>query len=388
MDSSSGMARIPCGSWIISEGKPVRLDPCAFDPEAERGSVREYRLSEIGRYLLNPGPIEIRKRMVGCEVHRKLNGLTRWMPRLIRRDAHRQSKAEVILSGIKLKLPPLKDPDLETHLKRMVDELRVFEPFGKKMTRLDARKISQLIGICEDVGGGYSYLKLQGSIEDKMRYLTSHVGRDVRVTIHRPHVSEGLFELRGFPAAGFNPAHVFRLVVYSRCGQPAACVLSPLGNLDFRMPDPQTAKYAILLENILKFCTEFRKAFEDCFGGGARPVRLFFNRQIEVDYSKTNFPEVYRDVFRASETALSNRNLVKPVLNSLQMAVSLSYLFSAADGEERLLTHICILHDVRALEPLRKSLPGVYDEMNRRAFSTEAGRYYVLDSIKGAANVD
>jgi hypothetical protein len=107
-----------------------------------------------------------------------------------------------------------------------------------------------------------------------------------------------------------------------------------------------------------------------------------------VDYSKTNFPEVYRDVFRASETALSNRNLVKPVLNSLQMAVSLSYLFSAADGEERLLTHICILHDVRALEPLRKSLPGVYDEMNRRAFSTEAGRYYVLDSIKGAANVD
>jgi hypothetical protein len=386
MNSSPGMLRTHCASWVISEGKLARLELDGFDPEADRGSLKEYQLSEIGRYLLNPNPIEIRKRMVGCEVHNKRKGLTRWIPGLVRSD--RGSKAEVILSGIKLKLPHLKDPDLDAHLKRMVEDLRVFEPFGKKLSRLDPHKISQLVGICEDVGGGYSYLKLQGSIEDKIRFLTSHVGRETRVTIQRAHVSEGLFELRAFPAAGFNPANVFRLFVYSRCGQAAACVLSPYGNLDFRMPDPQTVKYTILLENILKFCAEFRKAFETCFREGARPVRLFFNRQIEVDYSKTNFPEVYRDVFRASETALSNCNLVKPVLNSLQMAVSLSYLSTPGEGEERLSTHVCILHDVRALEPLRQSLPGVYAEMNRRAFNTENGRYYVLDSITGASYAD
>jgi hypothetical protein len=375
-------------SWVISEGHMAGRSPSEFDPEAERGSVKEYQLSEIGRYLLNPGPIEIRKRLVGCEVHRKSNGIGRWVSRLIRKDPQRRNRPEVILSGIKLKLPLLKDPDLETHLKRVIDELRAFEPFGKKLARLDAPKLSQLIGICEDVGGSYSYLKLQGSTEDKMRFLSSQVGRDVRVTIHRAHVNEGLFELRGFPSAGFNPAHVFQLIAYRRGGQPAACVLSPLGHVDFRLPDPQAARYVILLENILKFCAEFRRAFEACFRGGARPVRLFFNRQIEVDYSKTNFPEVYRDVFRASETALSDCHLVKPVLNSLQMAVSLSYVASARGGEERLFTHICILHDVRALEPLRKSLPAVYAEMNRRAFTTEAGCYYVLDSITGAGNAD
>jgi hypothetical protein len=117
-------------------------------------------------------------------------------------------------------------------------------------------------------------------------------------------------------------------------------------------------------------------------------VRLFFNRQLEVDYSKTSFPEVYRDVFRTAQTAASNCNLVKPVLNYLQTAVSLSYLPSETNGDERLLTHLCILHDLRAIEPLRKSLPAVYAEMNRRAFSTEAGRYYVLDSITGAAGVN
>jgi len=112
------------------------------------------------------------------------------------------------------------------------------------------------------------------------------------------------------------------------------------------------------------------------------------NRQLEVDYSKANFPEIYRDVFRNSETAPSNRNLVKPVLNYLQMAISLSYLPAPDSTDQRLLTHICILHDLRALEPLAKSLPAVYAEMSRRAFSSEAGRYYVLDSITGATHAD
>ena len=117
-------------------------------------------------------------------------------------------------------------------------------------------------------------------------------------------------------------------------------------------------------------------------------MRLLFNRQLGVDYSKAGFPEIYRDVFRTAQTAAANCNLVKPVLNYLQTALSLSYVASGTSGDERLFTHMCILHDLRAIEPLRKSLPAVYAEMSRRAFSTEAGRFYVLDSITGAARAD
>jgi hypothetical protein len=294
----------------------------------------------------------------------------------------------MILSGVKLRLPSLKDPDLEAHLKRMMDELRVFDPFGSKLARLDPRKVSHLVGICEDGGGGHSYLKLQGSTDDKIRYLNSHVGRDVRVTIHRAHLNEGLFELRGFSGAGFRPANAYTLYLYRRDGQPAACVVTALGNLDFRLPDPQAVNYLSLLENTLNFCQAFRKAFDDCFLGGARPVRLLFNRQPEVDYSKASFPEIYRDVFRSAQTAAVHCNLVKPVLNYLQTAVSLSYLTSGTSSGEQLVTHMCILHDLRAIEPLRRSLPDVYAEMNRRAFSTDAGRFYVLDSITGAARAN
>jgi hypothetical protein len=388
MDARLETARNPPGSWVITEGKLVRLDPTEFDPEAEKGVVKEYRISEIGRYLLNPGPIEIRKRLVGCEVHSAPTWLSRVRQRLPGWNNARRRKPEMLLSGFKLKMPAFRDPDLDAHFKKMADELRGFDPFAKKLARLEPRRLSHLIGICEDVGGGYSYLKLQGAADEKIRYLSSHVGRAVRVTIHRAHVSDGLFELRAFPAMGFNADHSYRLYAYSRDGQPAACVLTSLGNLDYRLPNPQAVKYLSLLEHVLSSSPDFRRCFEACFSGRCRPVRLFFNRQLEVDYSKTNLPEIYREILRSSETTASSRNLVKPVLNYLQVAVSLSYLPSPDGADQRLITHICILHDLRALEPLRKSLPAVYAEMSQRAFSSEAGRYYVLDSITGTTHAD
>lgn len=374
--------------WVITEGTPVRLDPSGFDPEAESGSVKEYRISEIGRYLLNPGPIEIHKRLVGCEAHPAPSLLNRVMQRVPGWGKTRRRRPDVLLSGFKLKLPAFQDPDLDAHFRKMAEELQGFDPFAKKLARLGSRRLSHLIGICEDIGGGYSYLKLQGSIDERIRYLSSHAGRPVRVTIHRAHVSEGLFELRAYPAAGFNPAHSYRLCVYGRDGQPAACVLTDPGHLDFRLTDPQAVKYLSLLEHVLSSSPDFRRCFEACFVGRCRPVRLFFNRQLEVDYSKANFPEIYRDVFRSVETAPSSHQLVKPVLNYLQMAVSLSYLPPPDGADQQLSTHVCILHDLRALEPLRKSLPAVYAEVSQRAFSSEAGRYYVLDSITGSTHAD
>ena len=392
MKHLSGIARIEPTGWIISEGKLVRLDPADFDPEADRGTVKEYRISEIARYLIHPGPVEIRKRLIGCEVHTARNGARRLLRRLLpaRANAQKASRrdSEVLLSGFKLRIPGMKDPDLEAHFKRIADELRGFDPFAKKIARLKTVRLSHIIGVCEDIGGGYSYLKLQGSGEDKLRYLTANVGRDVRVTLHRAHLSEGLFELRGFPRASYNPANAFRLCTYTRDGEPAACVLTSLGNVDFRLSDPQALKYLNLLEHTLKANPELRRAFDSCFLGSGRPLRLFFNKQLEVDYAKANLPEIYRDIFRTVAADASHRNLVKPVLNFMQTAVSLSYLPANEVGDGKLFTQMSILHDLRALEPLRKSLPALYAEMSKRAFTAEAGRFYLLDSITGAAHAE
>ena len=121
-------------------------------------------------------------------------------------------------------------------------------------------------------------------------------------------------------------------------------------------------------------------------GGEATPVRLFFNNKLEIDYAKTALPTVYQNVFRTLDVGLNKSSLIKPILNYLQVGVSLNYILPEDDQDNRMYTHISVLHDFRALEPLRKNLPQVYSALLKQALISEAGRYYLLDSINGYSN--
>jgi hypothetical protein len=61
-------------------------------------------------------------------------------------------------------------------------------------------------------------------------------------------------------------------------------------------------------------------------------------------------------------------------------------MLATDDQDDRMFTHISVLHDLRALEPLRKNLPEVYAAVAKNGFITESGRYYLLDSINGHNN--
>ena len=55
--------------WVIKGGRMIDIDISALDPEADTRRAKEYQLSELGRYLVNPNPIEVKKRLVGGEIH-------------------------------------------------------------------------------------------------------------------------------------------------------------------------------------------------------------------------------------------------------------------------------------------------------------------------------
>ncbi|UCF91544.1 MAG: hypothetical protein JSW39_25280, partial [Desulfobacterales bacterium] len=136
----------------------------------------------------------------------------------------------------------------------------------------------------------------------------------------------------------------------------------------------------------LKADTKLKEAFHSCLTGQALPVKLFFNKQIEIDYSKAPIPKIYQDVFKTCNVEVSAGNLIKNSLNYLQCCVSFNYVPRSDSGVEKLFTQISIMHDFRALEALKKSLPQVYSEMSKRALISEAGIFYLLDSVKGSTN--
>ena len=373
----------------------IDIDLSAIDPEVDTRRAKEYRLSELGRYLLNPNPIEVKKRLVGGEIHYR-KGLLQKLLAPFRSSpknggsvaaSRNPNDGDIIVSRFKLNVPQMKDLDLQAHLQSIAGELKEYDSFARRLAQLDQTRISHVIGICEDLGGNFSYLKLQGTTEEKINYLTNSITNHVGVILSRAYVADGLFELRGFNFRSFRSGNSHRLLTYPKNGQLTGCLMTPNDSVEFAVTDPMVLKYAHLLEQCLLADPLFKETINRCVRGEFRPVKLFFNNQLEIDYAKANFPAVYREVFRENQVDLHLRNLVKPVLNHLQTGISLSFLPTAVAADERLITHIAVLHDFRALDSLKKNLPAVYTEIGKRLSVSEAGRFYLLDSIKGYSNV-
>jgi hypothetical protein len=390
----SGLLQNNSKIWIISEGRfsDINLKE-AVDDNAE-GPYKEYKISDIGHYLLNPHSIEVKKKLIGGEIHYRQGAfgkIRKSLRKILPGTGNGQKKGplttpEVIVSRYKLRIPAMKDADLEAHLKQFYGHLRSHDSVTKRLSLLDPDKIVEIVGICEDVGENYSYLKLKGSVEEKIKYLEGHYSRDVGVILNRAHIADGLFELRGYDFESYTPEREYRLVSYNGEDGQKACVLTDYNTVDFYLSDINLIKQMHLLEQSLRANPSISNAFRRCIEGQATPVKLFFNNKLEIDYAKTKLPTIYQNVFKTLDVGLNQRNLIKPILNYLQVGVSLNYILPEDDQENRMYTHISVLHDFRALEPLRKNLPQVYSALLKQAFITEAGRFYLLDSINGYSN--
>ncbi len=383
--------------WIISGGRHSQIGLSAIEganKNEQVKAVKEYRISDIAYYLLNPKPIEVDKRLIGCEIHyqqrlaakiiEKIKGL---FPRKLR---HRWNghmiPPEILLSHCKVEMPPLKDKALENHLYSIYEYLRSYDSISKRLPQLDPDHIAHVIGICKDIGGSLTYLKLQGSSEDKLKYMQNYISKDVGVLLRKAYIGDGLFEMRGFDSAVYDSNHAHRLIVYQKNGKPRCCVLNSKNAVEYSLEDLNLLKLLLLLQQALADDLKLKKALGYCIRGEAKPVKLFFNRQLEVDYSKSIFPPVYRDILKEKKTNSNQQNLIRPALNYLQIGISFNYIPQADMAADNMITLISVLHDLRALELLRKNLPQVYNEIEKRVGVSEAGRFYLLDSIEGCSN--
>jgi hypothetical protein len=383
--------------WIISGGRHSQMDLSAIEDAKMNGqlkAVKEYRISDIAYYLLNPNPIEVNKRLIGCEIHyqqRMATKIFEKIKRLLPRSFRRLWKGhmippEILLSHSKIEMPTLKDKAFEDHLYRIYESLRAYDSVSKRLPQLDPDHIAHVIGICRDIGGSFTYLKLQGSCEDKLKYMQNYISKDVGVLLRKAYIGDGLFEMRGFDSAAYDSNHANRLIVYQENGKPRCVVLSSKNAVEYSLDDVNLLKFLLLLQQALADDLKLKNAFDICIRGKAKPVKLFFNRQLEVDYSKSLFPPIYRDILKDKQANSNQQNLIRPALNYLQIGISFNYIPQPVRAAGNMITLISVLHDLRALELLRKNLPQVYHEIEKRVGVSEAGRFYLLDSIEGCSN--
>jgi hypothetical protein len=205
----------------------------------------------------------------------------------------------------------------------------------------------------------------------------------VGVLLRKAYIGDGLFEMRGFDFGAYRSEHSHRLIVFERNGKSQCCVLNSNSAMKFHLDTDDLLKYMFLLQRALTDDPNLTSAFKNCIQSQAKPVKLFFNQKLEVNYAKSPFPKIYREILNANKIDLNHRNLIRPALNYMQIGISFNFISHNNGFEENMTTLISVLHDLRALEMLRKKLPQVHNAIQNRVKGCEAGMFYLLDSIEG-----
>ena len=376
------------GVWIITDGRYSDLDLERICKVTPSGPVKAYRLSQIGRYMLNPGPVEATKRLAGCEIHqRPMSGPSAWLRRCLpRRFAAPSHPPRVILAGGRAPLPRLETGDLVRHMKRLADSLRPFDPAMRQLEAVDTRLVADVVGICEDAGGQRSYLSIQGSVAEKIDYVCGHLNLDVAVILDRAYSSDGLFDLLGIDFKHFDPGLGFDLLRFTHEGNARACVLDSDGRLDFWVEEMPLIQYLLLFQQSIQSNPRLSAAMDQCAAGEALPLKLYFKKQLNIAYSGANLPAIYKEVFEKFAMAPQARETVLGMLKDRQVGVSFNYVPRDAAGGQRLFTEVSVLQDCRVLDAMRDHLPDLVSEIGRRASISEIGRFYLLDSMRGFRN--
>jgi hypothetical protein len=161
-------------------------------------------------------------------------------------------------------------------------------------------------------------------------------------------------------------------------------VLNEDHTIAFWLEDVKLVNYLQLFEYCIQHNPHMRESLIRCIQGKAAGLRLMVNPRLEIDYSRAPLPAVFQEAMGRTRPADFNDRLIKQNLNLYQVGVSFNAMTLEESGRRELCTHISILQNLRALEPIKDQLPDLFAEMAKRAADSEEGRFYLLESVSGA----
>ncbi|MBI5056865.1 MAG: hypothetical protein HZB61_09660 [Nitrospirae bacterium] len=376
--------------WIISEGRIANLDLSNLCKEPVSKLVTEYKISELARYLLNPGQVAIDEKVVGCKV-RYRSSSSGSIKRLVKKILPGKKASpdsdipniEEITSKSKIGTPAFTDEDLNAHFVKISDLLRPYDPVQKKLEKLDSAAIEDITAICEDIGANRYQLNLQGNINDKINYIKQSISRKVRVVLGKVYLSRGLFEMRGFNFRAYNTHNYYRLIKFVQNNRPRYCVLDAGYKLEYWVEDNSLVNFMHVFEQSVKTDSKLREALALCVKGEAKPLKLFFSEKLEHEYSEKHLPMTYRKVFGMYDIKQDEKEAIANILNNHQRVVSFNYVPQDGTEKQKLFINISVLHDMKALESIKNKLPLLYSEIDKKAPPSDVGKLYLLDSMRG-----
>lgn len=378
--------------WLISNGWKSTLDLGKTFPGLEANSVREYRISDLANYMINPNPIKVNNRLIGCEILHRKSGWQAFKQKIsaffsknrVDDPAREEDQGEILLSGL---IPGASaaaaTKALNTHISRVYEQLIPFDAMVQKIASLDKAAVLDINGICEDLEGNRSFMRIAGPVEDKVNFIIQHLSKEIQVLVEKAHFSDGLFEMRAFDFKRYDPDNHHRLVKFIQNGKPMLCTMTHDNRVNYVLEGVELITYLQLFELALKGNEPLKNLLCHYCEGSALPLKILFNQEIKTDYSRANLPLLYRRMEESGTMGPREKILIARVLNQKQFGLSLNYIPQQGEFNERLITSIFVMQNLKALDPIKSLAPQLYWTINSNAAISEAGTFYLIDSIRG-----
>lgn len=377
--------------WIITDCEPSDYKMDSMNGENISGPYKEYALSEFGWYLLNPNPIIIKDRLIGCNITLKKSKPRKFRDKVRNFFSTKREDSDLpadltreFISSSHVKSYTFRDPNLESHFKNIYSALRPYDSLLRMLYRLDTSRVYEINGICEDMVGNRYQLDLQGTVNDKLNYMTTNLLTDVSITMKKSYLSKGLFELRGFNFNKYDPDKKHRLLRFYKDGEASFCVLGKNKDSRFLVPDTRLVDCMQLFQQSLGTNSKLYEAVELCFKNEAKPFKLFFTKQLEFSYTNTHLPKIFRTNDTIINLPPEAKSVIAETLNDQQRVISFNYVPHSEGGNEKMHTNISVMHAVKALEPIKEQIPELFSRLEKQAPLSDSGKYYLLDSMRGS----
>ncbi len=378
--------------WIISKNRYINtnLSHIPHLTDEKINQIQEYKISDFGLYLLDPRPIEVKKKLIGCEItyirslyHRLKTNLLHFFGFNSQKKADNLNhltenfESDIILTNIRLKNKHLND-----FLNNLESLLRPYDSVVSKLSKLDISKISDIKGVCEGLGKNRTTLNLKNSITDKISYIKQNLLSDISIILKKAYISEGLFELSGFNFSKYNSNNSHTLLCFKQNNTPNAMVIDSDNNILFKIKDIKLINFLNLFDYSINNNKNLNQSIYQSINGEILPTKLFFTKNIEINYSKGNIPKTYQNFFNSYDIGENKKESVIKTLNNSQFGISFSYI--PVSGKNKLHTNISVIHDLNALDPIKNSFPNLFQQLNKEVSLSTVGKYYLLDYIKGS----
>ncbi len=375
--------------WIISSARHARFAFSHLGLDKAPKTVREYRISGIGHYLISPSPLNVPCRLVGCELHQRPSKWASWIQNALKWFGRQPLKNNPPLLLVTDFLKPGHSPvdeRLNRHIQALQGKLKPFDSFFQALDNVNIHVLADVVGICDDEAGNRSQLLIDGEPSKQLEYVRAYTGKEINVRLKRANFADGLFEMKGFDFRDYDPSTSYRLIRFIHDGLPRACVLNDDHSIAFWLDNAKLVNYLQLFEFSIRQNRHMRKSLLHCVRGKAVPMRLMFNHALEIDYSQAALPPIFQEAIGDRSLADHAGRLIKPNLNLHQVGVSLNSLAINGSDEGELCTDISILQNLRALEPIKAKLPQLFAEMTKRSSRSDSGEFYQLAAMRGVNN--